>query len=103
MPNRDLVPDDKGMGFSGDMQHREVLNIGSLTDPNKVDIAAYNRVKPDGAVISYFYITNDIRRRRNKNGGTATAGGRNFGCFILKNVNHNEAKKITRQSLGLQV
>jgi isocitrate/isopropylmalate dehydrogenase len=42
------------------------LHIGVLTDLNAIDIASDDTAKPNGTIVSYADITNDICTRSNK-------------------------------------
>jgi hypothetical protein len=77
-----LVTHNQWMGFSGDMKHGEVLNIGPVPYSDIMNITSNNRIKPDRAFLSHFDITNNIGGRGNKNARW------DFREDVVKGVNH---------------
>ena len=44
--DRDVVTDDQGIRVVGHVEQREVLDVGTMADPNIVDVAADDTVEP---------------------------------------------------------
>ena len=44
-----------------DMYHCSVLNISTVADSYEEDIAAQYRVEPDGGLLAYVHIANNLR------------------------------------------
>jgi hypothetical protein len=89
----DLIADDQRMGVVGDMEHAEILHVGSISNPNMVHVPANDGMEPHAAVLAQYHIADD-------NAGLFDKAGDGNGWFdALKCADHAaHCRGIGRQS-----
>ena len=68
MSDGDIVPDGQGKGLPGDVQDAKVLDIGSGTDPDPVDVSPDDGGKPDAGFRSDHNISDHLGGIRDPDG-----------------------------------
>jgi hypothetical protein len=66
MPDRNIIPNCCAAFNIGAMDTGAVLHIDFVSHSYKIHITSYNSIKPDTAVITHYYITNNGSIRRNE-------------------------------------
>ena len=61
MADRDVIADDERMGIVSHMEHAEVLDIRSFSDPDVVHIAPDHGIEPDAAMVAHYDIADHDR------------------------------------------
>ena len=74
VPHRDVAAHDGADPARGDVDHRAVLDVGILADPDARPVAPQNRVEPDAAVRGDLDLA-DQRRVGRHEGAAVDAGG----------------------------
>ncbi|GKS63401.1 hypothetical protein YTPLAS72_07050 [Nitrospira sp.] len=64
--DRDTTPNDQRVRVMRDMQHAEVLDVCSVSDPNRVHIATDHSVEPNATLLTHHNITDHDGRRLDK-------------------------------------
>src|SRR5690348_14204408 len=83
MPDGDVIADDRWRAVTVDVDDRPVLNVGSATQTNHVDVAPDHRREPDAGVVTQLDVADDVRRvgdpYRRRHDGTPAAIGVDHG------------------------
>jgi hypothetical protein len=61
MPDRNIIPNCCAALLKRAMNTGAVLDVYFVPDPDEIDIASYNRVEPDTAIIAHDHISDDRR------------------------------------------
>jgi len=68
MPDRDIIADQGGMLFMGNMDHSAILDIGPLADPDPVHITTDDYIEPEARFRADRNIADNLRRAYPKYG-----------------------------------
>src|ERR1051325_1508082 len=82
VPDGDLFPDTEGKFRMRHMEEAAVLDIGSLSDPDRVDVSPDDGVEPDAGILPDLHVADDLGACAEEGGFVDRRGGSAVG------VNH---------------
>jgi len=66
MANRDIITNPGGMSFMADMDNRSILDVGSITNADRINITTHHDTEPEAGEGADDDITDNGSRLLNK-------------------------------------